>query len=187
MSKRWLIIASVTVTVALALVGVAAVAAQGPDTANPTPGFGPMHGPGGHGFGMRGHIGGPGNSLISVVAEQLDLTSEELIAELQADKTIADVAAEKGADVDTIIEAFIAPRAERLASAVDAGRLAQEQADSLLETMRTNVTERVNGTWSPKDHSPEKGLVDENGDGVCDYQDTGNAKFFGGRHGRWGQ
>ncbi len=187
MSKRRMIVVGMIVSVALALVGVVAVGAQGPDTGTPTPGFGPERGPGGHGFGMRGHFGRPGNSLIAVAAEQLDLTTEELIAELQTDKSIADVAAEKGVAVDAIVDAVIDAQAERLAAAVEAGRLTQEQVDNMLEKMRTNVTERVNSTWSPKGHFPGKSLVDENGDGVCDYQDAGNARPFRGRHGHWGQ
>lgn len=112
------------------------------------PGFG--MGPGGGWGGMMdrgGPWGGPENSLIAVAAEKLGLTTQELLTELQAGKTIAEVAAEKNVAVDTIVEAVIAPRAERLNQLVTDGQLTQEQADAMLTLMKANVTERINAEW----------------------------------------
>ena len=41
-----------------------------------------------------------------------------MLTELQADKTIADVAAEKGVDVQTVIDAIVAAETERLTERV---------------------------------------------------------------------
>jgi hypothetical protein len=105
----------------------------------------------GRGFGMGpgGMMdrGGPENSLIAVAAEKLGLTTQELLAELQAGKTIAEVAAEKNVAVDTIVEAVIAARSERLNQLVTDGQLTQEQADAMLTLMKANVTERINAEW----------------------------------------
>ncbi len=110
-------------------------------------GMGPGGGPGGM-MGMGGnHWGGPENALISVAAEKLGLTREELMAELQGGKTIADVAAEKNVAVETIVNAFLAPRAERLQELVANGQLTQEQADNQLAQMKTTVTERLSQPW----------------------------------------
>ncbi|HXV44447.1 MAG TPA: hypothetical protein VEC96_15390, partial [Anaerolineae bacterium] len=59
-------------------------------------GFGPGAGMGGgRMMGMGGRWGGPENAVLPIVAEELGMTPDELLAELQAGKTIADVAAEK--------------------------------------------------------------------------------------------
>ena len=116
------------------------------------PGFG--WGPGG----MMGW-GGPENSVISIAAEKLGLTTAELQAELQAGKTIAAVAAEKNVAVDTIVEAVIAPRSERLSQLVTNGQLTQEQADAMLAQMKTNITERLNEAGSPRDFAGPRGMM----------------------------
>jgi hypothetical protein len=51
------------------------------------------------------HEGGP---HLEAAAEALGLTVDELQAELEADKTIADVAGEQGVDIDTVIDAIVA-------------------------------------------------------------------------------
>ncbi len=104
-------------------------------------------GPGGGMMDRGGPWGGPENSLIAVAAEKLGLTTQELLTELQAGKTIADVAAEKNVAVDTIVEAVIAPRTERLNQLITDGQLTQEQADAMLTLMKANVTERINAEW----------------------------------------
>lgn len=108
-------------------------------------GMGHMHGGmlGGRGFGM----GGPGNSLISAAAEKLGMTVQELLDELEADKTIAAVAQAKGVELKTIVDAFIAPRAEWLAELVADGRLTQAEADAKLAEMRTEAEEHLQETY----------------------------------------
>ena len=99
---------------------------------------------GGKGRGGRGHgMGGSGNSLISVAAEKLDMTVAELVTELEADKTIADVAQAKGVELKTIVDAYIAERAERFADMVAAGRITQAEADEKLAEMRTEAEEHL--------------------------------------------
>ncbi|GIK42051.1 MAG: hypothetical protein BroJett011_58840 [Chloroflexota bacterium] len=104
-------------------------------------------GPGGGMMGRGGPWGGPENSLIAVAAEKLGLTTQELLTELQAGKTIAEVAAEKNVAVDDIVEAVVASRTERLNQLVTDGQLTQEQADAMLTLMKANITERINAEW----------------------------------------
>ncbi len=141
-----------------------------------------MGGPGG------GMMGGPENSLIAVTAQQLDMTVEELLAELQADetKTISQVAYEHNVDLTTIIDAFVALRAERLQQLVDNGQLTQEQADEFLAQMRSMATQHATQPWSEHQRGP--GYTDENGDGVCDRRDgqAMNGRFGGQMGGRFG-
>lgn len=113
--------------------------------------FGPGLGMGsGGGPGMMGGMGGPENSLVAVAAEKLGLTPQELMTELQGGKTIAQVASEHNVTLDSIIEAFLAPRTERLNEMVANGRLTQEQADTMLATMRANAATHATQPWSPQ-------------------------------------
>lgn len=194
--KKWIIVSGIAGIVIggllmAAVLIVPTVLAQGPrDGFGLGPSFGQRFEGGfgrmGRGFGsglaMEARLGGPENSLISVAAEQLGMTNQELLTALQSGKTVADVAAEKDVALETIVEAFIAPRVERLQALVDNGQLTQEQADSQIELMRTNVTVRLNEAWSTQG----PGYTDQDGDGLCDYAGSGgHFGHRGGPGGRW--
>ncbi len=197
--KKWILLAIVVLVAGLAL--VPAVFAQGPlNQDSSSYGGGPMMRSGFGGgnwqrmgnaaspaFGMGPRWGGSSGSLITVAAEQLGMTTTDLAAELQAGKTIVQVAGEKGVAVETIVEAFVTLRAERLAELVANGQLTQEQADAMRVAMRANVTARLSEAWTPRGpgqgtgpgYADQEGdgvcdnFVDENGDGVCDNAGTG--------------
>jgi hypothetical protein len=118
---------------------------------------------------------GPANSLVAVAAEKLGMTQAELAAQLRDGKSIAQIAAEKQVALDTIVDAFIAPRKAHLETLVANGRLTQAQMDAMLATMRANVTARLNQPGTPQGAGPGSGFVDENGDGVCDHAGGGAA------------
>ncbi|MBN1219735.1 MAG: hypothetical protein JXM69_12470 [Anaerolineae bacterium] len=155
-------------------------------------GFGPGMGQGmmGHGFGSglmfgRGPAwGGAGSSLVAVAAEQLGMTSTDLLAELQAGKSIANIAQEKDVAVDKIVDAFLTPQTERLALMVENGVMTQEQVDTMLAAMRANITARLSNQGTPGgDNCP--GWGDTDGDGVCDFARRGPGDWGGGPMGRW--
>lgn len=102
------------------------------------------------GKGSRGHgrpMGSWGTSLFSVAAEQLGMSESDLKAALQEGKSIADVAAEQGVDVQSIADAYLAQLAEKLNEAVQEGRLAQKQADWMLEQAEGQVADQLSQTW----------------------------------------
>jgi polyhydroxyalkanoate synthesis regulator phasin len=105
-------------------------------------GFGPGMGGMFHG-GPRGGMFGPGNSFISVAADELGMTVPDLVSELQDGKTIADVAADKEVDPQVIVDAFAAQHTEWLNQAVADGRITQEQADQMLQQMSEEVQEHL--------------------------------------------
>ena len=216
--KKWVLLAVVVLIAVLAL--APAVFAQGPfnnDNAGFSrgsmmrTGFGSnnwqqMGNAAAPAFGMGPRWGGSTGSLVTVAAGQLGMTPAELSAELQAGKTIAQVAEEKGVAMETIVEAFVALRAERLVELVGNGQLTQEQADAMLEAMRANVTARLSEAWAPRGPSEGTGpgyadqdgdgvcdnagsdgqgpgYTDEDGDGVCDHLGTGGQPGRGGRGG----
>ena len=99
------LVAAGTITQAQADAILAGVEAKAPV---PGDGTGPG-GMGGPGRGGKGHggFGGRGGASLEAAATALGITTDELKTELQADKTIADVATEKGVDVDTVIDAMV--------------------------------------------------------------------------------
>jgi lambda repressor-like predicted transcriptional regulator len=95
-------------------------------------------------------IGGPENSLLSITAEKLGMTPDELMAELQAGKSIADVAKEKNVSIETIVEAVLTSRSDRMNQMVTSGQMTQEQADAMLAQMKTHLTEQINVQGLPQ-------------------------------------
>lgn len=100
-------------------------------------GFGMGHGHG-WGFGMRGGFGAFGG-MLGYAADALGLSAEELAIELQAGKTLAQVAAERGIAREGVVNSLLASQQEALAARVAAGYLTQEQADAMLAQMRAHA------------------------------------------------
>ena len=94
-----------------------------------------------------GHGHGPGivHASIDTAAKALGVTSEELRTALRDGKSVADVAGEKGVDVQVVIDALVAEAQERIATAVSDGRITQAQADERLATLTDDITKIVNG------------------------------------------
>jgi hypothetical protein len=93
---------------------------------------------------------GEGNSLISIAADQLDMSLTDLLTELQDGKSIADVASEQGVDVQDIVDAYMAQLQESLGGAVEDGRITQKQADWQLEQAEERVNDQLNSTWEDR-------------------------------------
>jgi hypothetical protein len=91
--------------------------------------------------------------MLRVAAETLDMTPRELLAELlkEEDRTIADVANEKGISPDTVVDAVVDKAEEKLAERVADGKMTQEEADERLETIRERVTKAVNSPLPTRD------------------------------------
>lgn len=97
---------------------------------------------GGHG-GPHGH--GGGRLDLSAAATALDMTEDELRDALQADDTsLAEVAGQRGVEVDALVDALVTAQRERIAQAVEDGDLPQVEADERLADLEDRVTERVN-------------------------------------------
>jgi hypothetical protein len=191
--KKLVVIGSIAMFVAVigvAILGVTAAFAQGPAPATP-PAYGRSLG-----LGMGG-FGGPQNSLVAVAAKVLGMDQTALIAELNAGKTIADVAKAKNVALDKIVTAFVDARAQALKAAVDAKRITQAQADSTLAAIKTQAQKDVTAKLTPyaygagHGYGMNPGIVDANKDGICDTCGTNRpigqpqpGQTFGPR-GRW--
>ncbi|SOC49673.1 hypothetical protein SAMN05660748_2405 [Blastococcus aggregatus] len=103
-------------------------------------------GPGGHGPGGDGPGGGGGRGGVGLeaAATALGMSEDELRTALEADgTTLADVAEDQGVPVGTLVDALVAGGQERIADAVEDGRITQEQADERLADLEERITERV--------------------------------------------
>jgi hypothetical protein len=110
------------------------------------------------GFGLRGRgkglmgphagpLGRAGGSIIGKVAEELDMSARELMAELQEGKSIAEVAEEQGVDLQPVIDAYLEKIAERLQQAVEDGKITQKQADWMLEQAGKMIADQLDKSW----------------------------------------
>jgi polyhydroxyalkanoate synthesis regulator phasin len=94
--------------------------------------------------GVGGRGGHRGGVALETAAEALGLTEEELRDALATEgTTLADVAEEQGVDLDTLVGALVQATEERIAEAVEDGRLTQEEADERLADLEEEITERV--------------------------------------------
>lgn len=108
---------------------------------------------GGHGRGFKGGAHGFDGAhgmgaLINTVAEELGLNQEELFAGLKADKSIADLAAEQGVELAAVEAAIVGELETHLAEAVDAGKLSQMEADSMLALLTSEISIRLSQPFS---------------------------------------
>ena len=193
--NKWMKIgtlATVVAVVALLSLGAVSAFAQGP-----TPGTPPAYGRA-LGLGMGG-FGGPQNSMVAVAAKVLGMDQTALVAELNAGKTIADVAKAKGVALDKIVNAFVDTRAQTLKVSVDAKRITQAQADATLAAMKAHAQSELTSKYTPHAYGAGRGqgaglgFVDANKDGICDNcganRPAGQAQpgQFNGPRGRWGR
>ena len=93
-------------------------------------------------FGPRG-FGGP--VALPAVAEALGMSEEELRTALGDGQTIADIAAGRGVEVQTVVDAIVAAHRERLDEKVASGELTREQADEMLTHAEERAAAFVNG------------------------------------------
>jgi hypothetical protein len=174
--SKWTLVLAVAMALATVLVLTGSVQAQA-DAQNPTvtstcPMGGEMVRAGqqrGGGRGMGPGAGmrlGASASLVTVAAEKLGMTVDELLAELRDGKTIEELAQVKGVPVQVIIDAVVALRAERLKELVDAGRITQAEADAILAEMTTHLQARVAEPFEPGSGSgPGRGMGPGKGNG----------------------
>jgi hypothetical protein len=127
--------------------------------------------PGFPGGGMEIHADGPGIAIeigdgggggrfggyaLDVIANTIGITAPDLVDQLADGSTVAEVATAAGADPQAVIDALVADAQERLAAAVQSGRITQAEADERIEDATERITNFVNGT----DPSPDQETAD---------------------------
>ena len=112
---------------------------------------------------------GLGSGPIAVAADAIGIRSGALLEELRGGSTIADVARQHDVEPQAVIDALVADAQDRLAQAVDDGRITQDQADAVAEDLEARMTDLVNGdlTAVPGRH-PGFGWIGAPSDGSGD-------------------
>ena len=90
-----------------------------------------------------GRPGGPGLLARAAVAKALGLTESELHTQLEAGKTLAQIAQAKSISKATLIADLIKAAEAQLDLAVKEGRLTQAEADAKKATLSARITARV--------------------------------------------
>lgn len=121
---------------AVALVAAAGLAIASPTLAQGVAAIGPAAANVGAAFQHGGFPGGRGGAHTVAIAAALGMTEADLRTELQAGKSVADVASAKGVSLDTVVNAVITAQTTSLSQAVTDGRITQAQADALLANLK---------------------------------------------------
>ncbi len=77
------------------------------------------------------------------ISEMLGMTLGELRDAVAGGSTVAELAEERGVDVDELVAAVMAPLEERAARAVEAGRVDPDRVDERLERIRARIVDRL--------------------------------------------
>lgn len=93
--------------------------------------------------GGRGHHGGPGRNL-AAAATALGISEADLRTALDSGQTIAQVASDKGVDVQVVIAALVAEANTHIDAEVASGELTQAEADAKKADVVQRVTDMVN-------------------------------------------
>jgi hypothetical protein len=114
------------------------------------PAFGKFKDRGSRGHGPPGHAYGKAlMGMKEVAAVALGMTEDELEAELDAGKSIADVAAERGLPLDNVKSAILDAARARLDTAVNNGRLDRARADQMLDQLSARLDDALHKRKAP--------------------------------------
>jgi hypothetical protein len=144
MKKFLTVAATLVVGILIGSLLVGSVFAAGP-TPQTTPVPGSGYGRGGMMGGMRGGMVGD-VGMEEEVLTLLNMTSEQVIAERQAGKSLVQIAQTKNVTEDQLVSAILAAKKAELDELVADGKLTQARADLMLENMEQAVTQAVNRT-----------------------------------------
>lgn len=99
-------------------------------------------------FGYRGgaaHLGTRGpRHLVRRIAEALGTTAEDLVAQIRAGNTLAQIIANKGSNPDAVFDTLTADVKKKLAVEVSTGNITQPQADLRFGILRGKYTRLIN-------------------------------------------
>ena len=92
-----------------------------------------------------GHHGVGHHVALATMAEALGVTEDELRTALVDGRTVAEVAGDRGVDVQVVIDAVVAEVRERVDERAAAGDLTAERADDVVADAEERATAFVNG------------------------------------------
>ena len=124
-------------------------------------------------LGSHRHGHGGRHLSLDTAAETLGVTEDELRDALRGGDTLAEVAEREGVAVDTLVQALVAEARERLAAAVEDGRLTQAEADGKAADLQERITTAVQeGGGFGRGHGPGRGHGRDDADADADADGT---------------
>ena len=112
----------------------------------PWPKFG-AHGPDKGGPGFDFGLGRMGGIVLDPVAKALGISTDELKTDLAEGQSVADIAKAKKVDINKVIDALVADASAKIDQAVKDGHLPSAMADKLKSSLKTMITDAVNGSF----------------------------------------
>jgi hypothetical protein len=114
-------------------------------------------------FGPDGRDGPP---FAPAVASYLGLTQDQVLTRLRGGSSLADIAKAEGKSVEGLTKAIVDGVEKELSKSVAAGNLTEQQKQRMLEFIRANVDDFVNGNLpGPGSHRGGFGPDDDDGPG----------------------
>jgi len=92
----------------------------------------------------HGERGGKGGQSLEIASQALGMSVEELHTALDGGQTLAQVASDKGVNVQVVIDALVASATNHISEEVTSGEITQAEADQKLADLTQHVTDRVN-------------------------------------------
>lgn len=87
-----------------------------------------------------------GGRLIDIVADLTGLSTDQVAAKRADGQSFEQIAESEGVSSDDVVAEALKVRKELLDQKVEDGTITQQQADAMLENMKTRLTERVTST-----------------------------------------
>jgi uncharacterized protein (DUF433 family) len=103
------------------------------------------------------------SAYLAYLVVKAGITVDTLRSELRAGDTVAEIAADQGVDVQTVIDSLAAEAESHLDLAVENGRLTQEEADAKLADMTERITDFVNNGFPHHDTETDTDADDAEG------------------------
>lgn len=103
-----------------------------------------------HRHGHRGRVG----AHLETLGEILGLSTEEIRDGFEAGKSIADMAAEEGIELGSLVDQLVADATERVEAALADGKIDADRAAEITDGLKERITERV--TADPSER-PQRG------------------------------
>ena len=99
------------------------------------------------GLGVNPGVGFDNQPMLDAVTEALGMDSADVFALRQTGLSYADIAAEQGVDLETLIDLLVVQHQEALQSQFDAGLLSADQVAWMQAEMRENIRVRLTNLW----------------------------------------
>ncbi|MDY6795480.1 MAG: hypothetical protein SWK76_09425 [Actinomycetota bacterium] len=174
--KKLLVVCMIAIAAVVLLTGIAVAASQGTREKHSSC-DGEGRGGEGDNPGKRGVLQGNRQEVQTVIAVTLGITTDELRDEMREGKTIADIAAERGASTEEIAEAATARIYELIDGAVAEGDLDADTAEDIKSRVPDRVAEMMVNTI-PRGRGSDGCFQDGRG-GDGSSRPDGGGEFWG--------